>query len=64
MKDPIVEEVRKYRMEHTQRFGGDLAKICQDLVEIQKASGHEIVRLLPRKVGPRLTPSEPRNPRD
>jgi hypothetical protein len=52
MKDPIVEEVRKYRMEHTRRFGGDLSAICDDLRAIQNASGHEVVRLTPRKLEP------------
>ena len=49
MKDPIVEEVRKHRMEHTKRFGGDLAAICADLRAIQEKSGHEVVRLPPRR---------------
>lgn len=47
MKDPIVEEVRKHRLEHTRKFGGDLAAICADLRRIQKRSGHEVVRLAP-----------------
>jgi hypothetical protein len=50
MKDPIVEEVRKYRMEHTRKFGGDLDAICADLRAIQAASGHEVVRLGPKEV--------------
>ena len=50
MRDPIVEEVRKYRMEHTKKFNGDLAAICADLRAIQSASGHEVVRLPPRKL--------------
>jgi hypothetical protein len=50
MKDPIVEEVRKYRMEHTQKFKGDLAAICADLRTIQDTSGHEVVRLSPRRL--------------
>ena len=50
MKDPIVEEVRSYRMEHTRKFKGDLTAICEDLRSIQKASGQEVVRLAPRKV--------------
>jgi len=50
MKDPIVEEVRKYRMEHTQKFQGDLSAICADLRHVQIASGHKIVRLAPRKL--------------
>jgi hypothetical protein len=48
MKDPIVAEVRKHRMEHTRRFKGDLDAICADLRKVQKASGHKIVRLRPR----------------
>jgi len=51
MKDPIVEEVRKHRMEHTQKFGGDLAAICADLRTIQTVSGHEVVRLSPKRGG-------------
>ncbi|NUM52499.1 MAG: hypothetical protein HUU46_02540 [Candidatus Hydrogenedentes bacterium] len=50
MKDPIVEEVRKHRMEHTLKFGGDLRAICEDLRRIQKASGHKVVRLRARRV--------------
>ncbi len=54
MKDPIVEEVRKFRMEHTRKFGGDLAAICADLRAIQNTSGHEVVRLAPKKPSPRV----------
>lgn len=49
MKDPIVEEVRKYRLEHTRKFKGDLVAICDDLKAIQEISGHEVVRLSPKK---------------
>ncbi len=56
MKDPIVEEVRRHRMEHTRKFGGDLNLICEDLRRIQLASGCEVVRrppkLLTRARGP------------
>mgnify|MGYP001557805046 CR=1 FL=1 len=52
MNDPIVEEVRKYRMEHTRKFNGDLDEICLDLRRIQRESGHEVVRLPPRKKKP------------
>jgi hypothetical protein len=52
MKDPIVEEVRKHRMEHTQKFQADLGAICTDLRSIQTASGHKVVRLAPRKSEP------------
>ena len=52
MKDPIVEEVRKYREEHTKKFHGDLSKICADLRRIQEISGREVVRLAPRRIVP------------
>jgi hypothetical protein len=52
MKDPIVEEVRKQRMEHTLKFKGDLSAICANLREVQIASGHKVVRLAPRKLEP------------
>jgi hypothetical protein len=44
MKDPIVEEVRKYRMAQTRKFKGDLAAICADLRTVQETSGHEVIR--------------------
>ena len=49
MKDHIVEEVRKHRKEHTKKFHGELTEICADLRRVQETSGHEIVRLAPRK---------------
>ena len=54
MNDPIVQEVRKHRLEHTLRFGGDLAAICNELRSIQASSGHTIVRLTPRRMQPTL----------
>ena len=50
MKDPIVEEVRKHRTEHTRRFRGDLKAICANLKSVQKASGFNVVRLSPRRL--------------
>ena len=49
MKDPIVEEVRKHRMEHTKKFNGDLTAICADLRAVQAASGLTVVRLTSKK---------------
>jgi hypothetical protein len=51
MKDPIVAEVRKHRMEHTRKFKGDLRAICADLRAIQSTCGHKVVRLPPRRLG-------------
>ena len=50
MRDPIVEEVRKYRMEHTQKFNFDLTTICDNLRSIQRVSGHKVVRLPAKKL--------------
>jgi hypothetical protein len=53
MKDPIVEEVRKYRMDHTRRFGGDLHRICEDLRKKDQTMKNRLVRLSPRKLSDR-----------
>ncbi len=47
MTDPIVEEVRRHRMEHTRKFGGDLNLIYEDLRRIQRESGCRVVRRPP-----------------
>jgi hypothetical protein len=57
MKDPIVEEVRKHQKEHTQKFNGELSEICVDLRRVQETSGHDVVRLAPRKVEPTIRSS-------
>ena len=63
MKDPIVEEVRKHRMEHTRTFRGDLDAICADLRSVQVASGHKVVRLAPKKPESTKGPSRRAKPR-
>ncbi len=50
MKDPIVEEVRKYRMEHTRRFGGNLHQICEDLRKTDETLRDRLVKRKPRKL--------------
>jgi len=45
MKDPIVEEVRKARQKHTERFNYDLHLICKDLKRKENKSGHPIISL-------------------
>ena len=52
MKDPFVEEVRKYRMEHTQQFNSDLHSICEDLRHFESSLGNRVVTLPPRKIQP------------
>jgi len=53
MKDPIVEEVRKHRMEHTAKFHGDLDAICEDFRRIQETCGRKVVRHPPVRLKPR-----------
>jgi hypothetical protein len=57
MKDPIVEEVRKHRKEHTQKFHGELSEICADLRRVQESSGHDVVRLASRRLKPTIRTS-------
>ncbi len=49
MRDPINEEIHKYREEHARKFNFDLAAICRDLRE--RSHGLKVVRLPPKKTG-------------
>jgi hypothetical protein len=53
VKDPIVEEVRRYRMEHTQMFGGDLNRIYEELRRVQQESGSKLLRRPPKLLAPK-----------
>jgi len=55
MKDPIVAEVRKHRLEHTQEFGGDLALICEDFREKEAKYADRLVQPQPKKIFPKPT---------
>ena len=48
MKDPIVEEVRYIRNEHSKRFNYDLDAICEDYKAHQLKAGDRLVRLQPK----------------
>jgi len=51
MKDSIVEEVRKYRMEHTKKFGGDLHAICEDTTTKWRRSFYDkVIKNSARKI--------------
>jgi predicted nucleic acid-binding protein len=45
MKDPIVEEVRKYRQAHAAKFNYDVDAIARDIREREKASKRRFVDL-------------------
>jgi hypothetical protein len=51
MKDPIHEEIHKYREEHARKFNFDLAAICKDLRE--RSRNLKVVRLPPKKISPK-----------
>ena len=53
VKDPIVNEVRKYRIEHTRQFNSDLHQICDDLRKFEATLGDRVVRLEPKTIRPR-----------
>ena len=55
IEDPIVAEIRRFRSEHTGKYGHDLKRICKALREFEKTSGRKVVhrklRLLQPKAG-------------
>ncbi len=52
MKDPIVDEVRKHRIEHTRQFDSDLHRICEDLRRFESTLGDRVVTLKPKRIQP------------
>jgi hypothetical protein len=52
VKDPIVDEVRRYRIEHTREFNSDLHQICEDLRRFESTLGERVVRLERRRTQP------------
>jgi hypothetical protein len=50
MKDPVVEEIRKYREQYAARFNYDLAAICKDLRDRQATCGREVVSRPPKRI--------------
>ena len=49
MKDPIVEEVRKARSKHQEKFHNDWDEIIKDLKEFEKQSKRPMVSLPPKR---------------
>ena len=50
VEDPIVEEIRRYRMEHAAQYGNDLKRIVEAYQELERTSGREYVNFEPRRV--------------
>lgn len=51
--DPIVEEIRRYRMEHAAKYGNDIHRICEALRENQKKSKRKVVNFGPKLLSDR-----------
>lgn len=51
MKDPINEEIHKYRAEHARKFKFNLTAICDDLRE--QSRNLKVVRLPPKRIVPK-----------
>jgi len=47
--DPIVDEIRRIRQQHTDKFDGDLHAICEDLRRQERESGRQYTSFLPRR---------------
>ena len=47
--DPIVDEIRRIRQEHTDKFNRDLHAICEDLRRQERESGRQYVSYPPRR---------------
>lgn len=50
MKDPIIEEIRRFRNEHSKQLNYDLDAICEDYKAHQTRAGKQLVRLKPKTI--------------
>jgi hypothetical protein len=55
-KDPIVDEIRAIRRKHTEKFGGDVRAICEDLRRREQESGREFVTFADQPAAPVFAP--------
>ena len=49
MRDPVNEEIHRYREEYARKFNFDLAAVCKDPRE--RSRSLKVVRLLPERIG-------------
>ena len=56
-RDPIVDEVRKFRDAYAKRFHYDLEAICRDIRAKQTQSGRKAVSLPPKPVQAPMVPA-------
>jgi hypothetical protein len=58
-RDPIVEEVRRWRQDYAAKLNHDLKAICRDLRERQAKSGRKVVSLPPKRIQTGSPESQP-----
>jgi hypothetical protein len=56
-RDPIVDEVRKFRDAYAKHFQYDLDAICRDIRAKQTQSGRQVVSLPPKPVKAPMAPT-------
>jgi hypothetical protein len=49
MRDPILDEIRKFREAYAARFNHDLDAMYEDIRRHEELSGRTFIRLAPRK---------------
>jgi len=52
-EDPILAEIRRFRMEHAEKYGHDLKKIYEALKDFESKSKREVVYRKPRILLPK-----------
>lgn len=52
-EDPIVAEIRRYRVEHARKYGHDLDRICKALRKTEAESDRKVVHRKPRLLLPK-----------
>jgi hypothetical protein len=50
INDPIIDEIRRERQEHAERFDNDLRRICTELRRQERESDRLFISLPPRWV--------------
>lgn len=56
ISDPIVDEIRRYRNEHAEKYGNDLQRIVKAFKEKERSSKHELLN-----PGPKLLSKKAKN---
>ena len=50
INDPVVEDVRRHRQEHAERYGHDLKLIVEALRERERHSAHRVISPGPKYI--------------